>query len=402
MKTWQVLLGATAIGLVVGFSVTAWEMYGKNELFFSKQYAELAAQNKLAQQREREHRPGQTWPKVQILGDADYDFGSMEKFSKKRHVFRIKNVGDDELTVEAGRTTCKCTISAVSGKGFKPGEVAEITVEWKGQTLSESPDFRQIVEIKTNDPDNKVIRLKLHGYVTETLRVLPEEIVVGQISSITGATAQFRLFGFRSDKIDVLETEFEDAEVADKYDVTFKPLPKEEVEKEKGASCGILGTLTLKPGLPLGPINQTIRVRAKADKEATVELPIRGRVESDIIIASSPHFEPRRNLLNFGALKRGESAKAVLYLYVKGPHRHETKFSVGSVDPEGYLHVDISPPEELNEGKTLRYAVTIAIPAGLEPINRLGSELAKYGRIVLETTHPQTKQVPIDVKFSVE
>ncbi len=410
MKTWQVLVGATAIGLVVGFGVTAVEMYGKYELFFPAQYDALARQQEQADRHEKGHdQPGPndtgtnvSGPAIEVLDGADYDFGTMERSSKRKHVFRIKNVGDQKLTIRAGHTTCKCTVSAVNSDGFAPGEIAEITVEWKGQTLASSTDFRQTVDLITNAPGHELMQLSLHGLVTETIRVLPEEIVAGQVSSNTGTETEFRLYGFRGEKIDIEEAEFEDAEVADKFAVEFEPLPKEEVEKEKGASCGLLGKLTLKPGLPLGPINQTIRIRAQIDKEATVHVPILGQVESDIIIASSPQFEPRKNLIRFGALKKGQSGKAVLQMYVKGAHRRDTNFSVGKIEPEGYFRVDIGPPHELNGGKTLRYELTIEIPAGLPPINRFGSSLVKYGRIVLETTHPQTKQVPFDVKFLVE
>ena len=72
------------------------------------------------------------------------------------------------------------------------------------------------------------------------------------------------------------------------------------------------------------------------------------------------------------------------------------------MDPADYLKVNIGPPKELNNGKTIQYLVTIEIPAGLGSINRMGAEQAALGRVVLETTHPQTKQVPIHVKFSVE
>ncbi len=402
MKTWQVLAGATAIGVAFGFGATAMEMFGKQELFFREQYDAIAARGRALQAQELEKRSGQSWPKAEVLDGADYDFGSMEKYTKMQHVFRIKNVGTERLTLTVGRTTCKCTVSAINGEGFAPGEIADITVEWKGQALSSSPDFRQTIEIITNDPDQELLRLGLHGLVTETIRALPEEIVVGQVSSNSGTDTEFRLYGFRSEKIDVLAAEFENVETADKFAVAFEPLPKEEVEKEKGASCGLLAKLTLKPGLPLGPINQTIQVRTMVDKEVTVHLPIHGQVESDIIIASTPVFEPRNNLVRLGALKQNQTAKAVLQLFVKGRHRYETRFSVGKIDPEGYLQVNISPPQELSNGKALRYQVTIEVDTTLPPINRLGSDLAKHGRIVLETTHPQTKQIPIDVKFSVE
>ncbi len=400
MKTWQVLAGATAIGLMAGFGGTAMEVMRGSELFFSQQYADMQIQKEQAQ--EAIKKTGKAWPKAVVLGESDYDFGSMEKYSKLQHVFEVKNEGNAVLTISQGRTTCKCTVSDLKESGFKPGEVARITVEWKAQNAGSNPDFRQTVELVTNDPDNEIVELKVHGFVTETVRVLPEHLTVGNISSNTGTELQFRLFGFRSDNIEILETVFENEAVADRFELGFEPLPSEEVEKEKGASCGLLAKLTVKPGLPPGPINQTIRLRAQADKGATIHLPVEGQVEGDISIARSSEFIPSKGLLKLGALKKGESAKAALILFVKGPHRHETQFSVGSIEPEGYLHVDIGPPQELNGGKTLKYLVTVEVPAGLDPINRMGSELTDYGRIVLESTHPQTKQLLIDVKFAVE
>ncbi len=38
-----------------------------------------------------------TAAKVEIVGDAVFDFGSMERFSKMQHTFRLKNVGESDL-----------------------------------------------------------------------------------------------------------------------------------------------------------------------------------------------------------------------------------------------------------------------------------------------------------------
>jgi hypothetical protein len=142
-----------------------------------------------------------------------------------------------------------------------------------------------------------------------------------------------------------------------------------------------------------------------------VDVPILGRAQADIRIAASPgvdskakrtRFDLLKNQLTFGALGRLEAAKAVLQVYVTGPHRNETHLSVGTVDPAAYLKVDIGPPKELNNGRAIQYLVTIEVPAGLAPVNRMGGEQAEMGRIVLETTHPLTKQIPIHVVFSVE
>ena len=169
--------------------------------------------------------------------------------------------------------------------------------------------------------------------------------------------------------------EFEEADTADRFAIEFEPLPEEEVQKEKGAKCGVLGKLMIKSGLPLGPINQTIRIQTRVDveKDITIHMPIRGNVMSDIMIASAPKFEPSRSLVNFGPLKRNESAKIALQVYVKGDYRHDTKFSVGEVDPPEYLKVDIGPPQELNNGKTIRHTGDDRDPRRFETHQPTGS-----------------------------
>jgi hypothetical protein len=399
MKSWLVLLIVAVLGLGVGVGITALDKHRSAELFFTEDSWERMREEAAAREQKIDRKKA---AKVEVVGDAVFDFGSMERFSKMQHTFQLKNVGESPLEMSPSRTTCKCTVSLVSKRVLGPGEVSDIIVEWTGQTILDSTDFAQTVEVSTNDPDHAIVRLGVKGYVTETVRALPSELVIGDVSSNTASEARFQLFGFRSDRIDVRESKWEDANTAQYFDVSYEPLAKQEVEKEKGASCGLLAIVSIKPGLPLGPINQTIHIKANVDKEAVLDIPVKGRALADIRFASSPRFDPTRSVLKFGALQHTDAAKAVLHLYVTGDHRHETHLSVGEVDPAEYLKVSVSPPKELNNGKTIQYVVTIEVPPGLPPINRMGGKQAELGRIVLESTHPTTKQVPIRVKFSVE
>lgn len=408
MKSWVVLAITVAVGAGIGAGSVVLQRGSSSELFFTEDYVRREEEGKESRLKGVDLN---NCPRVEVVGDAVYDFGSMERYSKKQHVFQLKNVGTQSLELNPGRTTCKCTVSKVSHTSVPLGGVTEIVVEWTGQTFLAEPDFIQTIEIETNDPQKPLVRLQIKGYVTETIRALPEELAVGAISSNSEATAEFRLYGFRSDVLDIRETTWENAELASFFDVKYEPLPAAEVAQEKGATCGVVGRVSIKPGLPLGPINQTIRIRASAEKEAVVDLPILGRTQADIRIAASPGVESNakrgrydsfKNLLVFGALRRTEPGKAILQVYVTGPHRNETQLSVGTVEPAEYLKVDIGPPKELNNGRAIQYLVTIEIPAGLAPVNHLGGEQAEMGRIVLETTHPLTKQIPIQVSFSVE
>ena len=399
MRNWWILLFASLAGVAIGAGSVLYEQRTSVELFFPEEFAAREDPESVARELgvDLQHAA-----RVEVLGDAIFNFGSMERHSKRQHTFQLRSVGVSDLTLEPGRTTCKCTVSKVSNRTVPTGQVSEITVEWTAQTPSRDPDFLQVVDVKTNDPDHKTVQFKIQGYVTETVRVLPEELAIGNVSSNTGSAAEFRLYGFRSDRIDILETTWEFPETAAYFDVSYEPLATEEVKKEKGATCGLLAKLTIKSGLPVGPIDQTIRIKANVDKEAVVELPIRGRTMSDIRIASSPKFDSNSNVLLFGALKQTDAVKAVLRLSVSGLHRHETHLSVGQVRPSDHLKVEIGPPRELNNGKVVQFLVTIEIPAGQSPVNCMGAENAELGLVVLETTHPQTKQVPIHVKFSVE
>jgi hypothetical protein len=399
MKSWWILLFAALAGAAIGAGGVLYEERSSVELFFPEEYAARTEEVKEAHAKAVDLT---TAARVEVVGDAEFDFGSMERYSKQRHTFQLKNVGVKDLTLETGRTTCKCTVSKLTQPTLPAGQVADIEVEWTGTLISMQPEFAQTVDIKTSDPERPTVQLKIKGYVTETIRALPEELAIGNVSSNAGSTAEFRLYGFRSERMDILETTYEFPNTAEYFDVSYEPLPLDEVKKEKGAPWGQLATVTIKPGLPVGPITQTIRIKANVEKETTVEVTVSGQTLSDIRIASSAEFNSNKNLLTFGALKQADGAKAVLRLYVTGPHRHETQFSVGQVDPSDHLKVEISPPKELNNGKTVQFLVTIEVPAGGEPVNRMGGKTAKLGLVVLETTHPQTKQVPIRVKFSVE
>ena len=178
MRNWVVLLIAACLGTGVGLGVTIFERVTHEELFLPAEFAAYAKSIRAARIPTAEARP-----KIEFVNGQDYDFGSMERYSKKRHTFLIKNVGDAPLDLEVRRTTCKCTISSIDGKSIKPGETGKVEVEWTGQTPLQEPNFKQGVEIGTNDPDMQLVTMIISGYVTESIRALPHEIVLGQVLS---------------------------------------------------------------------------------------------------------------------------------------------------------------------------------------------------------------------------
>ncbi len=398
MRLPGLLAVAAAAGIVIGLANSYVELTSTREVFdLAELREELDRKPKKAPE-----EVGKKKPKLEVENGEAFDFGSMERFATMQHTFKIKNIGQAPLEVHSRRTTCKCTFTDITHTSCVPGESIEVTLEWTGKAAEGSPEFRQVAELGTNDPDVPILRLGIHGYVTETVRALPDELALGRVASNDGVSAEFRLFGFRSDAIDVNEFSWEEEKTAEYFGVSFEPLPDDEVSQEKGATCGLLAKVVIKPGMPLGPINQRLRISVDVEKAAEVNIPVQGEVTSDILIASSRDFNSPKSLLRFGMIRQGEGAEAKLDMYVRGEHRENVEFSVGEMKPAGYFDVTIGDPVSLNNGKTIKRSVTIGVKKGVEPINCLGAELAPHGVVVLETTHPFTKQVPIHIKFAVE
>jgi hypothetical protein len=397
MKVRGLLAIAALAGVLIGTSNLVVEVMATREVF---DLAELKKDPGPEPKQPKDTTLPQ--PKIEVVNGDTFDFGSMERFATMEHTFKIRNVGQAPLQMEARRTSCKCTFTHITDSTCPPGESIEVTLEWTGKAAEGKPEFQQVAELGTNDPDMPILRLRINGYVTENVRALPDELALGRVASNDGATAELRLFGFRSDTIDVEEFSWQNEKTASYFDLSFEPLSAEEVSEEKGATCGLLAKVEVKPGMPLGPINQRLRVSLNVGKLADVNIPIRGEVTSDILIASNRDYNSPKSLLHFGILRQGENAEAKLDMYVRGEHRNNVEFSVGEMDPPGYFDVVIGEPVSLNNGKTIKRSVTIGVKQGVAPINRMGAALAPHGLIVLETTHPLTKQVLIHVKFAVE
>jgi hypothetical protein len=66
------------------------------------------------------------------------------------------------------------------------------------------------------------------------------------------------------------------------------------------------------------------------------------------------------------------------------------------------MQVTVGEKSALADGKAIKFPIKITIPKGTAPVNRLGNAQGKAALVVLETTHPVSKQLPITIRFAVE
>jgi len=393
MKIWLVVGLAAVLGAAAGFGTALVRV----RIWPSSDGSSLGAVERTDPRMPPLAEPGGPQPKVVVDADT-HDFGLMDNHATGRHDFLFTNPGDAPLTLEAGDTSCKCTLSKLEKTKVAPGESTTVGLEWTGEDFL--GPFRQTATIFTNDPSHPRITLTIKGRISASTRVVPSELVFSRISVGETASATVRVFGYRPEPLEIAGHELSDPTTAEQFEVRFEPLPSDQVEEELDAKSGYSVEITVKSGLPLGAFRQKILLRTNLEDSPTVEIPVKGVVGSEISIVG-PGWDEETGILTLGSVNSRVGIERTLIIRVGGPHRKEVNFELIESVPD-LLRVKPGKLRELNNGRVTLTPLTIQIPKGARPANYLGSEQGEFGRITLKTNHPQAPELRILVRFAVE
>ncbi len=338
-------------------------------------------------------------PRVQI--DHGYwDFGVVDRDTDVRHAFPVTNVGGSPLKLEDAGTTCtKCTIATLEKSEIAPGETVDVTIVYHTTYLQ--PTFKQTAFLRTNDPERPRIELRISGTVTSRFQVVPDGFQLDKMSGNESRSASVIVYGYLSDKIEVVAHEFTGKESVPYFELTSRALPEGELAEPR-AKSGCKVVLTAKPGLPLGPIRQTIRLTLAMEGSAdrpTVDVPVQGTVDSDISIVGA-NWDADNSRLAMGLVKASVGETRNLLLLVRGKHRHDVTFRVAKVEPE-WLKVTLGDRSDLKSGAVSQTPLKIEVPKNAPLGSHRGNDQGKYAEILLDSTHPDVKQVRLYVQFVV-
>jgi hypothetical protein len=209
-----------------------------------------------------------------------------------------------------------------------------------------------------------------------------------------------QLFGFREDPLETSGYEFSDPATAEHFEVAFKPLTPDQIEEEEGATSGHLIEVTIKPGLPQGPLEQTILLKTNYKEAPTVEIPVAGKIVGEILIFG-PGWSEETGVLTLGRVKSRDGAERTVFIRAAGPNCKEVDVKPIEIVPD-LLKVEPGKRQQLADGKVALIPLTIRIPKDSRPANHLGSTEGRLGRITLETTHPDVPQLRILLRFAIE
>ncbi len=328
-----------------------------------------------------------------------HDFGNVELGSTIRHAFVVTNRGPGVLKLTPGTTTCSaCTIAELDNSEVPPGESAEVTVEYR--TSGPKPEFRQTATVLTNDPRRSRIELTISGKTTSKVEVLPRSMDYGNVPAGESAQTEAQLRCYLPGALRIVEHPFEDAKTAELFELRSEPLTAEEARRED-AESGYTLVLSLKPGLPLGAFQQTIRLTLEigtGGQRVEERLPIVGTIVGDLSIVG-PGW--RNDVLSLGTIDRSAGTTRKLTILVRGAARDQVEVEATQLDPP-QVRVHVGERIPLNESVD-QIPLEIEIPPGLSPAIRLGTEQGPYGEVVLGIkNHPSVKEIRLKLKFVIK
>ncbi len=333
-------------------------------------------------------------PRAVVVNGERHQFGTMDRYAKGSHVFKIRNEGNAPLELALGHTTCKCTVGELTTSRLAPGESTDVRLDWQVKT-GESM-FEQSAELTTNDPRHNPIHLTIHGNVIDTVRPDEPGFTLNDLSTNDTRIVRMGVWAYRATDLAVTSYRWLKPEHVDHLQVSIEPVPPD-VKWPQGATSGVVVALKILPGLPLGPISQTLQLDLNLSDREPLDLPLFGTVISDVSLAG-PGVSASRLLVNLGQIKVGQGMKRTVFVTAKGPLRKDTEVRLSSSEPMGEFQATLG--EAIRDNPALvRFPLTIEIPPSAAPIARNGDE--NYAHIRLTTTHPQVKELVVNLRYIV-
>lgn len=332
-----------------------------------------------------------------------FNFGRIERGTSMKHKFKVRNTGDAPLHLEVVSTTCKCTVGDLANNDIAPGEETDVELEWTAKTPP--GPFRHGATLSTNDPRNSRIELVVEGDVVESTMIQPADLFFGVVSSHDNREVTATLVSNLGEEVKVTGHEFSDPEVGKHIKLDITPLTKAELPS-RDAQNGVKITATYEPGKSLGPFFTWLTLHTNLEKASKITMPVSGTVKGDIAVFGNGWNESQ-GVLRMGLIDGKQGKKVRLNVAIRGEHAPTTKLEIASVDPPE-LQVSLGEPKEMSK-QMVHVPLFVDIPAGTRPMVRIAKTAGEEdetqkgdGVIVLKTTHPDTEEVRLLVRFSVD
>lgn len=151
------------------------------------------------------------------IGETSFDFGTITEDRALTHTFVIKNTGTAPLFIEDVDPDCACTVPSYD-KTIPPGGQGGITLTIK--PFSVIHQFKKETKVRLNDPDQRMLYLKLTGLAQPYIEIQPSHIVRLRGAPGDDIRGQVRLISHLATPWKITEYR---TTIPDKIEVTIKP-----------------------------------------------------------------------------------------------------------------------------------------------------------------------------------
>ncbi|NMC20260.1 MAG: DUF1573 domain-containing protein [Thermogutta sp.] len=344
-------------------------------------------------------RPSGAFPRVETP-EIEHDFGPIESEGKYRHEFLVRNVGDAPLTLRVGDSSCRCTVLDFSQATLQPQEGIKIPIQFDAHEYF--GPVSQHATLVTNDPRNPRVILRIKANVERSIRVVPAELVFSRIVRNQAATGEVRVVIFRRQPVTITDIRFDEVrnETLQFLELSHAPLTAAELAGEPGATGGYRIMVRVKPGLPVGPFQQKIRITTDQSDIAPLEVPVHGRVESEYGIIGSG-WNAQRGILHLGRIQRESGSQARIMLRLPALPGQTLEVEPVRTLPD-FVQVQVREEETVQAADSVLIPIVITIPAGAGPANYFGDSEEELGKIILKTNHPTAPEIKILLRLAVD
>ncbi|TWU31720.1 DUF1573 domain-containing protein [Novipirellula artificiosorum] len=423
MKRFFLLLVVAAIaGSATGWGIN-YTRYGHRTAHFG----EIGYQGEITAENYQDHLDKLVQvknPQVELPEGAEYDFGAMAPNDTGEHTFIVKNVGEGDLTLRLGATTCKCTLGSLKTDRLKPGEQTEVLLEWNVKT--DSSTFGQSAQVLTNDPNHYAIDFRVNGRVVREMEMVPEEFTFGEVAAKENIELTSKIYSYLLPRIEDPELRFTSDALNELAEVTIEPFEPSEADGANAKAVQAFDiSIKIKPGLRQGPLSQNaiLSFRHRGEGETLDQgladagdgetgekgmkkaftAAIVGKVVGSISMIPNPRLtvtDAGNYVYDFGVVKQEDQRKAKTFVVLKGANREHEKLSVQSVVPEDVVRAKFGDP--IQRATMTLYPLEIELQPGAERTKRLARDRDDYGKVRIVSDAPDGDKLTIGLTFSLE
>ena len=230
-------------------------------------------------------QPALSGPPRLTFPEPVFDFGKVEQGEQVSHTFHFTNQGGQELRIESVKTTCGCTAAVTSLDVIPPGQEGAISATF--DTARYSGEKTKSISVYSNDPAQPMTTLTLQGEILVEIEVDPPQLYLGRVRRGEETVRSVDILYDANKSITITKIENSSSVVTVQAD-----------DFEKEGRKGKKLIVTLKKDAPLGRVNGEIRVLTTSEKRPSVEIPVFGSIEGDLVVAPPQ--------VSFGVVRRGD------------------------------------------------------------------------------------------------